>query len=159
MLGAHKRYVTARAIIIRDGKLLAFHRKRHDHRSDTWITYYSLPGGEIDRAELPEDAVVRELLEEMGVEINLHGLVAHYVGQKFEHYVYHADITQGQPRLMDDSEEAQFYMSDSNQYIVTWVPVDQLTSDNLLYYNHFLDVIQRLASGETIKSPVEINTA
>lgn len=157
--GPRTRYVTARAIIIRDGKMLAFYRKRFDLRTGKWVTYFSIPGGQIDAGEEPAEAVVRELQEEMGVAIVLHRLVAHYVEKKFEHYIFHADIAKGEPRLMDDSEEAQYFINHHNQYTVTWVPVDELTSENLLYYSHFLTVIQQLAAGKTPAETIELGSA
>lgn len=156
--GLRKRYVTARAVIIRDGKMLAFHRKRFILRKRKWITYFSIPGGQIDTGEEPATAVVRELQEEMGVDIVLRGLVVHYVEKKFEHYIYHASITRGEPHLMDDSEEAQFFMNHHNQYTVTWVPVSELTAENLLYYSHFLPVIQQLSSGNSPTQTIELSS-
>ena len=142
-----KRRKSARALIIRDGQLLTFLRKRHSRKTGEWIEYYSIPGGGIDKGESPEDAATRELYEEMGVRISLGGLVAHRVGKHFEHYVFTADITEGEPRLMLDSEEAA-YMSERNQFIVRWVPVEELTKENLRYYCDYLGLIQRLAAGE-----------
>lgn len=47
-------------LMIRDGKILAVSRK--DNHSD-----YGLPGGKIDPGETPEQALVRELMQEIGV--------------------------------------------------------------------------------------------
>mgnify|MGYP006199158567 CR=1 FL=1 len=142
-----KRRKSARALIIRDGKLLTFLRKRYSRKTGEWIEYYSIPGGGIDKGESPEDAAVRELFEEMGVHINLDGLVAHRIGRFFEHYVFTADIADGEPRLMMDSEEAM-HMGEHNQFIVTWVPVNELTKENLRYYCDYLELIQQLAAGQ-----------
>lgn len=156
--GRSGRYVTARAIIIRDGAMLCFYRKRLDPRTGDYITYYSIPGGEIDEGEQPAEAAVRELREEMGVGIELHSLVAHFTGHKFEHYVYQASINDGEPRMMAESEEYA-HMSEYNQYVVTWVPVKDLTHDNLHYYHHFLDVIRQLAAGRVLADTIEITLA
>ena len=47
------------AVIISDGKILAM----HDERSP----YYYLPGGRVSLGETAEDAVIRELYEELGI--------------------------------------------------------------------------------------------
>lgn len=142
-----KRRKSARALILRDDKLLVFLRKRHSRKTGEWIEYYSIPGGGIDKGESPEDAAIRELYEEMGVRIKLGSLVAHRIGKFFEHYVFTADIIEGEPRLMLDSEEAM-HMGEHNQFIVTWVPVGDLTRENLRYYCDYLELIQQLAAGQ-----------
>lgn len=145
-LWPNKRRKSARALIIRDGELLTFLRKRYSKKTGEWIEYYSIPGGGIDNGESPEQAVVRELYEEMGVQIKLGPLVAHRIGKIFEHYVYAADIVDGSPHLMLDSEEAA-HMGEQNQFIVTWVPVKKLTKENLRYYCDYLELIQHLGAG------------
>lgn len=144
--GDHKRR-SARAIIVRDGKVLVFLRKRYSKVSGDWIEYYSIPGGGIDKNEKPEQAVVRELKEEMGVDIAVDGLVAHREAKRYEHYVYRAHIVQGEPALQLDSEEAAV-MGATNQFIVKWVPVDALNEQNLRYYSDYLDLIQQIARGD-----------
>lgn len=148
-LWPRKKYVTARAIIIEDGKVLLFYRKRRD-RDGNWIEYYSIPGGEIDKGETPEKAVIRELREEMGVGIENLGLVARSRDHWFEHNVFSARIVEGKPHFVADSEEALRYSNDSNIYEVVWVPVGQLTEDNLKFYKPFLPHIQALASGQSV---------
>ena len=147
---------SARALIIRDGALLVFRRRRYDSKKDVWHEYYSIPGGGVDKGESPEQAVVRELKEEMGVDIRRGAFLAHYVSRFYEHYVYAAEIVRGEPHFMADSEEALHYVTEHNQYEVAWVPVEDLTADNLKYYGEYLDIIQRLSRGEVISQPVEI---
>lgn len=155
-LWPNKRHKSARALIIRDGKLLVFLRKRHSKKNGEWIEYYSIPGGGIDKNETPENAVVRELYEEMGVRIELSKLVAHRIGKIFEHYVFMAHIISGEPHLMMDSEEADL-MSSRNQFIVEWVPVESLTKENLRYYSDYLDLIRALAKGNIPDKVIDIN--
>ena len=51
------------AVIISGGKILAM----HDGRSP----YYYLPGGRVEMGEAAEDAVLRELREELGIEARI----------------------------------------------------------------------------------------
>jgi len=95
-------------------------------------------------------AAVRELKEEMGVDIRLKGQIAHSKGKYFEHYIFAADIKSGEPQLMEDSEEARRYRNDSNQYHVMWVPVDELTRENLKFYGAFYEHIVAVAAGKGI---------
>ena len=61
----HGRHFTVAVFVVRDGKvLLHWHRKL-----GMWLP----PGGHIERDELPDEAAVREVLEESGVEVELVG--------------------------------------------------------------------------------------
>ena len=61
----HGRHFTVAVFVVRDGKvLLHWHRKL-----GMWLP----PGGHIERDELPDEAAVREVLEETGVEVDLVG--------------------------------------------------------------------------------------
>lgn len=151
----HRR-VSARAIIIHDGKLLAFHRKRFDREEGAFLEYYSIPGGGVDNGESIEAACMRELKEEMGVEIELKAKVAVRFAKRHENHVFHAEIVSGEPHFMEDSEEAMV-RNENNQFEVQWVPVDQLTSDNLLFYRDFLPVIQSIAAGKIPSEPVQLH--
>jgi len=149
-----KPMISARALIIRDGKLLVMHRKRFSSTGDGWIEYHSIPGGEIDQGEQPEEAVVRELFEEMGVEIRIVAEVAHLTSLRFEHFVFSAKLVGDiEPKLMPDSEEAMDWANEFNQFTPMWVPVSELTRENLRYYSDYLELIQALARGE---KPTEI---
>ncbi len=61
----HGRHFTVAVFVVRDGKVLL-----HRHRKlGMWLP----PGGHIERDELPDEAAVREVLEETGVEVDLVG--------------------------------------------------------------------------------------
>jgi len=147
---------SARVIIIRENKLLVFHRKRLDASTNSWVEYYSIPGGGIDRGETPEVAAVRELREEMGVEVRLISLVATSRSRYYEHIVYLGEIIDGEPTLQLDSEEAAV-MSEKNQFEVEWVDIDSLTQEKLLYYGHYYELIKQLAVGNVPSSPAELH--
>lgn len=54
---------TARGVIIKDEKILLIHRIKDN------IEYYVVPGGGIEEGETPEQAVIREMYEEIGIHV------------------------------------------------------------------------------------------
>lgn len=135
---------TARAIIVQDGKVLLFLRRRKSRKTGRIVEYYSIPGGGIDPGETAAQAAIRELKEEMSVDIQLECQVSKHVSKWFDHTVFEASIVKGTPQLHYGSEEAQ-RMHEHNHYEVVWVPVSKLNETNLRYYAPFLPAIQHIA--------------
>jgi 8-oxo-dGTP diphosphatase len=52
------------ALILRDAKVLVCQR----HRDDTHSLEWEFPGGKVEPGEIPQEALARELREELGVE-------------------------------------------------------------------------------------------
>ncbi|MFW2390562.1 MAG: 8-oxo-dGTP diphosphatase MutT [Polyangiales bacterium] len=59
--------VVAAAVIIRDGRVLLTRRAKGQHLAGMW----EFPGGKLEEGEAPEDALVRECLEECGIEVEV----------------------------------------------------------------------------------------
>jgi 8-oxo-dGTP diphosphatase len=89
---------TASALLLRDGRVL-LERRPVDARvdPDRWDT----PGGHLEAGESPEQALVRELREELGIELQQFRLVGAHdvrVGREhYRHFVYLADAFGGDP--------------------------------------------------------------
>lgn len=149
------RRVSARALIVRDGKLLVFKRKRFDMEENGFLEYYSIPGGGVEVGESVENACIRELKEEMGVDIQLGQKVAIRFADHHENHVFVAEIKRGEPHFVPDSEEAQM-QNHFNQFEVQWVPVNELSAENMLFYSRFLPIIQSYATGKIPAEPIEL---
>ncbi len=119
--------VTA-AVIIRDGRIFATQRGYGDYK-DWW----EFPGGKIEPGESPEQALKREILEELATEIA--------VGRKimtveYDYPTFHLSmdcfvctLIRGEPELLE--HEAAKWLSRSELDSVPWLPADREVVDTL----------------------------
>jgi len=114
--GAPRRQVlVAAAAVMRGGRVLLSQRKSGSHLAGAW----ELPGGKVEPDEDPKAAVVRELREELGVEVE----VADILDVTFHRYpeksvlllFYEAALAEGspEPRPLDVAD-------------VRWAAADEL---------------------------------
>jgi 8-oxo-dGTP diphosphatase len=85
------------AAILRDGKLFLVERKTAPEAG-----HWNLPGGKVDFLEPVETAVIREIQEEIGVDLTLGPMlgVTQMIGVDGQHWVspiYRASILRGEP--------------------------------------------------------------
>jgi 8-oxo-dGTP pyrophosphatase MutT (NUDIX family) len=120
-----------RAIILHDGKLVVMHRNKFGKEYDT------LPGGDIEMGETPEQTLLREVEEETSVKIGDYRLVfiedAGFWGMQ---HIYLCEYVSGEPKLRDDSIEMAINKLGNNIHEAMWRPLDELEdtpffSDNL----------------------------
>lgn len=119
---------TARGVIIQDGKVLVFERWRRD-KDGKPLHYFSIPGGGIEHHETPEQALVREMKEEMTVDVAIDRLLVRQTTPDRYHYYFLCHITSGTPSFNPASEEAISARYQSNQYRVRWLPLTAVTKE------------------------------
>ena len=82
-------------------------------KSKNEVGVWSKPGGAVEFGEKVEDAVRREIKEELGVNIELSkflGFTNHIIKSENQHWVtfnYLAKITEGEPRIMEPEKIAE----------------------------------------------------
>jgi len=113
----------ATAIIIRNGKLLLIHRQKPGR------DYYVLPGGGVDLEESFEEACIREVREETGLDVLALRLVSRYITLEKEENYYFTKVTPAEPVLGGAEAERQ---SPEDSYTFLWVEAAQLEKLNLL---------------------------
>lgn len=93
----------AGAVIVRDGRLLLARRAK-----EPYAGWWEVPGGFVELGEHPAEAAVREVREELGIAIELTGLVGEYLevsglGETLQVTVYEA--TTGPDDPVPDPDE------------------------------------------------------
>lgn len=83
------------AALLRDGRVLAARRTSPPATAGRW----EFPGGKVDPGESPEQALVREIAEELGCTIEVTGWLAgtEPIGGAYELTVATARIVDGEP--------------------------------------------------------------
>jgi len=105
--------LTVDAIIPYAGKIVLIKRKNEPYKN-----YYALPGGMVEYGETVENAVLREVKEETGLEGQIHSLVGVYSDPKRDprgHFVSICFIvlpTGGELRSGSDAKEVGLFSLD-----------------------------------------------
>lgn len=90
---------------------------------------WELPGGKVEPGEQPQDALLREIREELGVEIELGAQVegplagAWPLGDRYVMQVWLARITVGEPRPLQDHDTLRV-LTAAELYAVSWLRAD-----------------------------------
>lgn len=85
------------------------------HRNTEKLKQWELPGGKLEIEELPEQAAIRELKEELNIEVD----ILKYIGAKefedngvmLKYHWYKCQIKKGIPELMEDKFDDIKYFS------------------------------------------------
>lgn len=119
--------ISSRAVIIDGSKVLTmFRRKIKDGNTKE---YYVIPGGGQDAGETLEETVIRELKEEMNVEIRVLGYLGKSVWEDTTSNFFHCEIVKGTPQLGGEELER---MKEENYYEPRFVDTNSLDSINII---------------------------
>lgn len=109
------------AIIVKDGKVFATQRGYGEFK-DGW----EFPGGKIEAGETPEEALKREIREELDTEVGVHDLVDtieyDYPAFHLSMRCYLCSILKGDLHLRE--HEAARWLSQQTLDTVAWLPAD-----------------------------------
>lgn len=75
------------------------------------LDVWNLPGGALESGELPDEAVVREVKEETGLEVAVERLVGIYGKQDSDEivFVFECQILQGIPAVSDEASAIEYF--------------------------------------------------
>ena len=117
------------AVIVRDGRILATQRGYGAFKGG-----WEFPGGKIEIGESPEEALRREILEELGVDIEVHELIDvveyDYTEFHLSMMCYWCSLKSGEVRLIE--HEAGRWLKTEEVGEVEWLPADLVLVEKLM---------------------------
>ena len=122
--------IRAGIVLIQDNKVALIER----HRAG--LHYFVFPGGGVDEGESPEQAAVREAMEELGIQVAIRQKVATiHLGQKSRQVYFLAEQIGGAfgTGAGEEYSHADPASSDEGVYIPIWMPIDQLPLHENVY--------------------------
>lgn len=109
------------AVIMKEGKVFATQRGYGEFK-DGW----EFPGGKVEAGESPEEALCREICEELEVEVNVGDLIDtieyDYPAFHLSMKCYACTIAGGSPHLLE--HESARWLSADQLDSVAWLPAD-----------------------------------
>ena len=116
-----KRVEVVAAVLIHNGLVFATQRGYGEFK-DRW----EFPGGKVEAGESPEEALCREIREELEVEVNVGDLIDtieyDYPAFHLSMKCYACTIAGGSPHLLE--HEAARWLSADQLDSVAWLPAD-----------------------------------
>jgi len=129
MAGALNTIRVAGAIIIKDRKVLATQRSYGDYAG-----YWEFPGGKIEDGEQPEQALIRELREELDAEVSIDKLfmIVEHDYPKFHMSMrcYLCSLATGGFTLLEHRDAR--WLSREDIHTVRWLAADFPVIDELI---------------------------
>lgn len=110
------------ALIVRYGCIFATQRGYGE-----WKDYWEFPGGKLEPGELPEDALIREIREELSAEISIDRYVTaiewDYPTFHLSMRCYLCSVVSGSLTLLE--HEAAAWLDREHLRSVRWLPADE----------------------------------
>ena len=111
------------AAVIRDGNRIFATQKGYGNYRGWW----EFPGGKIEAGETPQQALVREIREELDTEIEVGKLISHVV---YDYPEFHLDMdcfwcTVKEGNLTLKEAQSASWLCKEDLYSVKWLPADK----------------------------------
>ena len=123
-----KKIEVVAAIIIRDGKVFATQRGYGE-----WKDWWEFPGGKIEAGECPQEALVREIREELEAEIQVGELIEtiewDYPDFHLTMHCFVCSLVSESMHLNEHEDSA--WLTRDTLHSVRWLPADKGLVDRL----------------------------
>lgn len=121
----------AAALIIRKGKVLLARRAKGELSG-----YWEFPGGKMEKGETPQKAIVREIAEELGVEVIAEKVIGvynySYPFLELELTLVKCNLLGEGSKLLLDGSHTEAGWKDPHQYPMKFTPLDELIISDLM---------------------------
>jgi 8-oxo-dGTP diphosphatase len=126
-----KRIEVVAAIIVKDNKIFATKRGYGDFKG-----WWEFPGGKIEPGESPEDALKREIMEELDAEISVGDLIEtvewDYPEFHLTMHCFICSLVSESWHLKEHDDSA--WLTGENPASVNWLPADLLLIEKISQY-------------------------
>lgn len=144
--------VRAGIVLIKDNKVALIER----HRAG--LDYFVFPGGGVDEGETPEQAAIREAMEELGVEVAIRQKVAVIHFDQSTQVYFLVDRVRGE---FGTGTGEEFTDSDPNDpqeglYIPIWMPIDELPRHAKVFPEDLTKLVIQSNAEEWSKAPIVV---
>jgi 8-oxo-dGTP diphosphatase len=122
--------IRAGIVLIKDNKVALIER----HRAG--LDYFVFPGGGVDEGESPEQAAIREAMEELGIEVVIKQKVAEiHIGRKSRQVYFLVDEISGEFGTGVGEEYTDSDPNDPEEgiYVPIWMSIDELLLHEKIY--------------------------
>src|SRR5215211_3842395 len=144
--------IRAGIVLIQDSKVALIER----HRAG--MDYFVFPGGGVDEGETPEQAAIREAMEELGIEVAIKQKIAEIqLGQKSRQVYFLVEQTGGEfgTGVGEEYTESDPNNSEEGIYSPIWMPIEKLSDyQNIFPESVAKQVIRSLTEGWAKNSPI-----
>ena len=122
--------IRAGIVLIQDGKVALIER----HRAG--LHYFVFPGGGANTGESPEQAAIREAMEELGIEVAIRQKVAEVrLGEKSKQIYFLVERAGGEfgTGAGEEYTDSDPVSPEEGIYVPIWMPVAELPSHQNIY--------------------------
>jgi len=142
----------AGVILIEDNKVALIER----HRAG--LEYYVFPGGGVEEGETPDQAAVREAMEELGIEVAIKKkVVIIHFGQNTQHY-FLVDRVSGEFGTGTGEEYTDADAGDPQEgiYMPVWMPIHELPQHEKVYPAEVSKLVLKAQTDGWSEEPIDI---
>ncbi|MDD4187366.1 MAG: NUDIX domain-containing protein [Bacilli bacterium] len=132
--------ISARSIIIEDGNVYTMFRRRLKEEG-TFKEYYVIPGGGIENNEELTECALREIKEELSVDIKIIGYLGKIENEETIAHFFHSEIISGIPTLGGEELEK---CSKNNYYEIKLIPIKDINNLDIMAKDMILKAYNKI---------------